>query len=50
MSSVSTTGPAPYIYSSTRMRVRKSKLIRHDEYMRMLNMSLPEIIHAIQEM
>lgn len=50
MSSVSITGPAPYIYSSTRMRVRKAKLIRHEEYMRMLNMSLPEIIHAIQEM
>jgi V/A-type H+/Na+-transporting ATPase subunit C len=50
MSSVSTTGPAPYIYSSTRMRVRKAKLIGHDEYMRMLNMSLPEITRAIEEM
>ena len=49
MSSVNVTGPAPYIYSSTRMRVRKTKLIRHEEYMRMLNMSLPEIIHAIEE-
>ena len=49
MSSVSTTGPAPYIYSSTRMRVRKSKLIKHDEYMRMLNMSLDEIIRSIGE-
>lgn len=49
MSSVSTTGPAPYIYSSTRMRVRKAKLIQHDEYMRMLNMSLPEITRAIEE-
>jgi len=40
---------APYIYVCTRMRVRKSKLIPRDEYMRMLNMSLPEITRFIQE-
>ena len=40
---------APYIYVCTRMRVRKSKLIPRDEYMRMLNMSLPEITRVIQE-
>ncbi len=39
----------PYIYVCTRMRVRKSKLIPRDEYMRMLNMSLPEITRIIQE-
>jgi V/A-type H+-transporting ATPase subunit C len=31
------------------MRVRKSKLIPREEYMRMLNMSLPEITRFIQE-
>jgi V/A-type H+-transporting ATPase subunit C len=31
------------------MRVRKSKLIPREEYMRMLNMSLPEITRIIQE-
>ncbi len=40
---------APYIYVCTRMRVRKSKLIPREEYMRMLNMSLPEITRVIQE-
>jgi len=40
---------APYIYVCTRMRVRKSKLIPREEYMRMLNMSLPEITRIIQE-
>jgi len=49
MSSVSITGPAPYIYATTRMRVRRMKLIRHEEYMRMLNMSLPEITRFIEE-
>jgi V/A-type H+-transporting ATPase subunit C len=42
-------GFAPYIYVCTRMRVRKSKLIPREEYMRMLNMSLPEITRIIQE-
>jgi V/A-type H+-transporting ATPase subunit C len=31
------------------MRVRKSKLIQRDEYLRMLNMSLPEITRVIEE-
>jgi len=44
-----TGGPAPYIYVCTRMRMRKSKLIRRDEYLRMLNMSLPEITRIIEE-
>ncbi len=42
-------GPAPYIYVCTRMRVRKSKLIPRDEYLRMLNMGLPEITRFIEE-
>ncbi len=49
MTSVSTTGPAPYIYASTRMRVRKSKLLAREDYMRLLNMSLPEITRFIEE-
>ncbi|MEN6343219.1 MAG: ATP synthase A1 subunit C, partial [Methanospirillum sp.] len=36
-----TTGPAPYIYVSTRLRVRKAKLLHAEDYLRMLNMSLP---------
>jgi V/A-type H+-transporting ATPase subunit C len=42
-------GRASYIYLCTRMRVRKSKLIQRDEYLRMANMSLPEIIRVIEE-
>lgn len=42
-------GPAPYIYVSTRLRVRKAKLLAPEEYQRMLNMSLPEIIRLIGE-
>jgi len=44
-----TGGPAPYIYVCTRMRVRKSKLIQRDDYLRMLNMSIPEITRVIEE-
>ena len=44
-----TGGPAPYIYVSTRLRVRKAKLLAPEEYQRMLNMSLPEIIRLIGE-
>jgi V/A-type H+/Na+-transporting ATPase subunit C len=44
-----TGGPAPYIYVSTRLRVRKAKLIAPEEYNRILNMSLPEIIRLIGE-
>ena len=40
---------APYIYVCTRMRVRKAKLLPREEYMRMLNMSLPEITRVIEE-
>lgn len=42
-------GPGPYIYVSTRLRVRKAKLLAPEEYQRMLNMSLPEIIRLIGE-
>jgi V/A-type H+-transporting ATPase subunit C len=44
-----TGGPAPYIYVSTRLRVRKAKLLAPEEYQRMLNMSLPEIARVIEE-
>jgi V/A-type H+-transporting ATPase subunit C len=44
-----TGGPAPYIYVSTRLRVRKAKLLAPEEYHRILNMSLPEIIRLIGE-
>jgi V/A-type H+-transporting ATPase subunit C len=40
---------ASYIYVCTRMRVRKAKLLPRDEYMRMLNMSIPEITRIIEE-
>ena len=40
---------APTIYVCTRMRVRKAKLLPREEYQRMLNMSLPEIIRIIEE-
>ncbi|HJJ47293.1 MAG TPA: V-type ATPase subunit, partial [Methanocorpusculum sp.] len=43
-------GSAPYIYVSTRMRVRKSKLIAKEEYARMLNMGLPEFTRVVEEM
>jgi V/A-type H+-transporting ATPase subunit C len=42
-------GPSPYIYVCTRLRVRKTKLIPREEYVRMLNMSLAEITRVIQE-
>lgn len=45
-----TGGPAPYIYVSTRLRVRKAKLLRPEDYLRMLNMSLPEITRYIEEL
>ena len=40
---------APTIYVCTRMRVRKAKLLPREEFMRMLNMSLPEITRIIEE-
>lgn len=42
-------GPATYIYACTRMRVRRSLLIPREDYLRMLNMSLPEITRFISE-
>jgi len=42
-------GPALYIYTSTRLRVRKSKLLTPAEYHRMLNMGLSEITRFIGE-
>ncbi|MCK9308426.1 MAG: V-type ATPase subunit, partial [Methanoculleus sp.] len=42
-------GPATYIYACTRMRVRRSMLIPREDYLRMLNMSLPEITRFIGE-
>ncbi|MBN1432602.1 MAG: V-type ATP synthase subunit C [Methanomicrobiaceae archaeon] len=49
MAAVNTTGPAPYIYACTRMKVRKATLIPREEYMRMLNMELPGITRIIEE-
>ncbi|WOF16957.1 ATP synthase A1 subunit C [Methanoplanus sp. FWC-SCC4] len=49
MAAVNTTGPAPYIYACTRMRVRKAGLLPREEYMRMLNMELPEVTRFIEE-
>jgi V/A-type H+-transporting ATPase subunit C len=42
-------GPVPYIYVCTRMRVRKSKLLLREEYLRLLNMGLSEITRFIGE-
>jgi V/A-type H+-transporting ATPase subunit C len=42
-------GPAQYYYVCTRMRVRKSLLIPREDYLRMLNMSLPEITRFIED-
>ncbi|MDD3858129.1 MAG: V-type ATP synthase subunit C [Methanoculleus sp.] len=42
-------GSAQYIYACTRLRVRKSQLIPREDYLRMLNMSLPEITRFIGE-
>lgn len=42
-------GSAQYIYACTRMRVRRSLLIPREDYLRMLNMSLPEITRFIGE-
>lgn len=42
-------GPVPYIYVCTRLRVRKSKLIPREEYLRMLNMGLSEITRFVEE-
>jgi V/A-type H+-transporting ATPase subunit C len=44
-----TPGSGPYVYVCTRMRVRMAKLLPREEYLRMLNMSLPEITRFIEE-
>jgi V/A-type H+-transporting ATPase subunit C len=49
MAGVSSSGSALYIYACTRMRVRRSQLIPREDYLRMLNMSLPEITRFIGE-
>lgn len=43
------TGLVPYEYVCTRLRVRKSKLLAREDYLRMLNMSIPEITRFIEE-
>jgi len=43
------TGPVPYEYVCTRLRVRKSKLLAREDYLRMLNMSIPEMTRFIEE-
>lgn len=42
-------GPVPYVYVCTRLRVRKAKLIPREDYLRLLNMSIPEITRFIEE-
>jgi len=42
-------GPKPYVYVCTRLRVRKSKLIPREDYLRLLNMGIPEITRFIEE-
>jgi V/A-type H+-transporting ATPase subunit C len=42
-------GVVPYVYVCTRMRVRKSKLIPREDYLRLLNMGIPEITRFIEE-
>jgi len=42
-------GPKLYVYVCTRLRVRKSKLIPREEYLRLLNMGIPEITRFIEE-
>ena len=49
MAGVSSGSATNYVYACTRMRVRRSRLIPRDDYLRMLNMSLPEIIRFISE-
>jgi len=49
MAEVVNRGPGSYIYATTRMRVRKIKLVPREDYLRMLNMSLPEITRFIEE-
>ena len=43
------TGPGAYIYACTRLRIRKTKLLPREDYLRLLNMGLPEITRFIEE-
>jgi V/A-type H+-transporting ATPase subunit C len=49
MAGVSSGLATNYIYACTRMRVRRSLLIPREDYLRMLNMSLPEITRFVGE-
>ncbi|HTY53432.1 MAG TPA: V-type ATP synthase subunit C [Methanomicrobiales archaeon] len=42
--------PDAYIYVCTRLRVRRSLLLPREEFLRMLNMELPEIVRHVGEM
>ena len=41
--------PDAYIYVCTRLRVRRSLLLPREEFLRMLNMDLPEIVRHVGE-
>ena len=43
------TTPDAYIYVCTRLRVRRSLLLPREEFLRMLNMELPEIVRHVGE-
>ncbi|MDT8357152.1 MAG: V-type ATP synthase subunit C [Methanomicrobiaceae archaeon] len=43
------TGPGAYIYACTRLRIRKTTLLPREDYLRLLNMGLPEITRFIEE-
>lgn len=47
--SVSVPGPAPYIYVCTRLRARRAALFTRPDYLRMLNMRIPQIIRFVGE-
>lgn len=42
-------GPAPYYYAGTRFRIRRNQLLTKNDYIRMLNMSIPQIVRFISE-
>lgn len=43
------TNPALYVYAGTRIRIRRSGLLTREEYLRMLNMSIPQILRFAGE-
>ena len=45
---IKSSNPGSYYYVCTRMRVRKTQLIPREEYLRILNMSMPEIALFIE--